>query len=194
MTISIVLVTCCCELVLFATCIQTMDYKLLGYHLHLCYRGSIVQSLGIFTHVEPIDFIVDLEELLLGPFGLRRHAAAAFEVDLQAALVDVAPGTEVTLVRPLLTVQAPVQLEVDKLGEFSRAVLAVIGPLSRVKAEVSLQVAGAAETFVANLALVWLFSSMYKVMLLQVGQLCEGFTASVAGERSFSTVDPQMHF
>lgn len=66
--------------------------------------------------------------------------------------MDVAPGTEVTLVRAFLTVQAPVQLEVDKLGEFSRAVLAVIGPLSRVKAEVSLQVAGAAETFVANLS------------------------------------------
>lgn len=62
--------------------------------------------------------------------GRHGSQAVALKMEAQAAQMDVVAVAVWTLVRALSCVQPFVQFEVDKLGELSRAELALIGLLT----------------------------------------------------------------
>lgn len=89
-------------------------------------------------------------------------------------------------------VQTKVQLQVNELGEATRADAALERPGARVQAQMCLQVAGAAEALVTHRALVGPLPSMHQVVLLQVGELGEALLAQGALERALPAVHSQM--
>lgn len=66
--------------------------------------------------------------MFLGGRGGER--TEALEVHLEAAVVEIGTRTVGTPVRPLTSVEAFVQLKVDKLSKAGRAELALIRPLT----------------------------------------------------------------
>lgn len=134
---------------------QHPQHLLLQHGLQLGAARQLLQPLGVLADIEALDLLVGALHLLQGRLAGDGRAAGgqavAFQVEPQAAQVDVVAVAVRTLVRALAGVQALVELEVDELGELGRAEFAVVGLLPRVEAQVRLQVAGAAEALMTHL-------------------------------------------
>ena len=82
--------------------------------------------------------------------GVSQTAAAL--VDAEGEAVEEGLGAELAVVGALAAaVEAAVQLEVNVLGEFGVAQLALVRFFPRVQPQVCFQVTGAAEAFVTHL-------------------------------------------
>lgn len=128
-----------------------------GVHLHASLQ--LFQLLRVLAYVEALDLLVGALDLLQRSLARKTWAprarvccqAIAFQVESQAAQVDVVVMAVGAFVWTLAGMKAFVQLQVDELRELSWAEFAVIRLFPRVKAQVSFQVAGAAEALVTHL-------------------------------------------
>ena len=113
-------------------------------------RGSLGEGWhpGVLARPDGRPRRADLRHLHVGVLG---HAAVRLPVRLQPWRRDVLPLALRALVRTLVGVKAPVQLEMHKLRELSGAQLAVERFLAAVQAHVRLQVWRGAEAFTTNL-------------------------------------------
>lgn len=110
---------------------------LLQHGLHLNPSLKVLQPFGVLTDIEALDLLIGTVHLVqcsLSRDGWTVRArlrcqAVAFQVESQAAQVDVVAVAVGTFVRTLTRVQALVKLEVDKLGELGGAEFAVVGLL-----------------------------------------------------------------
>lgn len=122
-----------------------------GPHIHPCPTGQplshlpqheVLQEHHIPTGTAP-SFLLILLLLLHWPPGIQTGAPTS--------LGEVATGSRGAGGWAAVLVQAPVELEVDALGETAAALVALEGLLARVQPQVGLQVAPAAEALGARL-------------------------------------------
>lgn len=135
-------------LILLPLTFQGTSQPVLDGFLHLQRRCRLREGVGLLAGVELVHhlFYVDVD----GSAGVGR--AAAVLVDAEGEAVEEGLGAQLAAVGPVTAaVEAPVELEVDVLGELGAAQLALVWFLARVESQVCFQVAGAAEAFVTHL-------------------------------------------
>ena len=120
--------------------------------------------------------------------------SAGLQMICQSREGDVGPGTVLTGVRSLVSVEHLVLSQMHRLGETSAALGTGEGSLSLVKSHVSFQVGVRGETFIALAAPVRLLPGMDKLVFLKMSKLFEALLASghSTGERSQTGVGSQV--
>lgn len=138
------------EVLLPLAAFQTSRQPFFQSGVHLAFPGGLGQGLGLVTGVELLHHLRRMSQLWV--FGTGGRTAARALMKVHGEEVDEASGAGLAAVGPVArAVHPPVEFEVDVLGEFHPAQLALIGLFAGVQTQVGLQVTCAAEAFVTHL-------------------------------------------